>query len=116
MSTVILMVKDEFQSLAFRRLDYDVEKKAIPHNLVGGGRLWESHGGPDGSLVDAESILADPGLVIACYPKRVAERYPGLDVVLPEHDGTVVAEYARGPMLACRHGDTVEITVTARKD
>ena len=89
----LFLVADDFQSVGYARIDSEVHKEAILHPLQDGGSLWETHGRKDGSLMDAESILRHPAPVIACYPKRVAERYPELEVVFPDHDGPAFVQY-----------------------
>ena len=89
----LFLVADELQSMCYTRLDCDFDRAAILHPLQDGGSLWEAHGRKDGSLVNAESIMSNPAPVVACYPKRVAERYPELEVVFPDHDGPVVVQY-----------------------
>ena len=92
MSARIFIIEDDWQSLCWRRLDYDLEGEAIPHDLVGGGRLWETHGSANGHMMDSESIMGDPGTVITCHPKQVADRY-GVDTALPDHTGVVYWGY-----------------------
>jgi len=93
MKARIFFIEDSWQSLCWRRFDYDREREAIPHDIVGGGRLWETHGSPNGHMRDEESIMADPGTVITCYPKQVGGRY-GVSTVLPDHTGEVYCAYA----------------------
>ena len=84
----------DFQSASFDRLDAEADGAVIRHTIQGGGTLWETHGGRDGSYAGAEQITFSEGdWLLCCWPKRVQATHPALRVAASHVDAPVKAVY-----------------------